>query len=79
MFGFHKLYRPARFMEHSKIFVVADVEPYLIKSVFLTPKADLQTAFDTAVKLSPPKPSVLILYDAGQNVISVSSDSSGRD
>ncbi len=71
MFGFHKLYRPARFMDRSKIFVVSDVEPFYIKSVFLTPKTDLQTAFnDAASYLSPPY-SALIVYDAGQNVIRV--------
>mgnify|MGYP001074498162 CR=1 FL=1 len=69
IFGFHKLYRPARFMESSRIFVVADVEDYIIKSVFLTPKADIQSAFNDAVRLLPPNPSMLIVYDAAQNVI----------
>ncbi|MCP4632687.1 MAG: nickel-dependent lactate racemase [candidate division Zixibacteria bacterium] len=73
IFGFHKLYRPARFMERSRIFVVSDVEDYYVKSVFLTPKKNIQSAVDDAVKLSPPDPSILIVYDAGQNVIQVNS------
>lgn len=71
MFGFHKLYRPARFMSRSRIFVVADVEGYLIKSVFLTPKPNVQAAVDDAIKISPPNPSILMVYDAAQNVIAV--------
>ncbi|MBD3168564.1 MAG: nickel-dependent lactate racemase [candidate division Zixibacteria bacterium] len=73
MFGFHKLYRPARFMENSRIFVVSGVENYFVKSVFLTPKQDLQSAFNDAIKILPPNPSLLIVYDAAQNVIRLSS------
>ncbi|MBD3234546.1 MAG: nickel-dependent lactate racemase [candidate division Zixibacteria bacterium] len=70
-FGFHKLYRPARFMRQSRIFVVSEVAPFLVESVFLTPKSDLQKAFDDAVKLIESCNSALIVYDAGQNVISI--------
>ncbi len=70
-FGFHKLYRPARFMRQSRIFVVSEAAPFSVKSVFLTPKGDLQKAFDDAAKLTAPCHSALIVYDAGQNVISI--------
>lgn len=51
--GFHKSARIAEFVQHAQFWAVSELEPERVKSLFIRPFRDLQSAIDEALKQKP--------------------------
>ena len=66
--GGHKAAAIAMTLEKADIYLVSDLEPEFVRSIFLTPMADAQTALDTAFEKLGPDAAVLAMPFGGSTL-----------
>ncbi|MCQ2482879.1 MAG: nickel-dependent lactate racemase [Clostridia bacterium] len=66
--GGHKAAAIAMVLENARIFLVSSLEPDFVKSVFLEPYSDIQTAIDEAIKVKGEDASVLLMPYGGSTL-----------
>jgi len=67
-FGCHKAGRLAQAALRVRIFAVTDVDPHVIRDIFMEPYSFLQQAIDNALRLAGPDAKVLFLMDGSVTV-----------
>lgn len=66
--GGHKAAAIAMVLENSDIYLVSDLEPDFVKSIFLTPYSNAQTAFDAAMEKQGSNATVLVMPYGGSTL-----------
>lgn len=66
--GGHKAAAIAMVLEKARIFLVSELEPEFVKSVFLEPFSDIQTAVDEAIKESSKESKILVMPYGGSTL-----------
>lgn len=66
--GGHKAAAIAQVQTHASIYLVSEMNPETVKSIFMTPFTDLQEAFDTAAKTFDHDPSVILMPFGGSTL-----------
>lgn len=66
--GGHKAAAIAMVLENSEIYLVSDLEPDFVKSIFLTPYSNAQTAFDAAMEKQGSNATVLVMPYGGSTL-----------
>lgn len=66
--GGHKAAAIAMVLEHAEIFLVSELEPEFVKTLFMTPFATVQKAYDTAISKLGNHASVLIMPHGGSTL-----------
>ncbi len=67
-FGCHKAGRLARAALHAKLLAVTDLDPYVLRGVFMEPYSFLQQAIDNALRLAGPNAQLLFLLNGSLTV-----------
>ena len=66
--GGHKAAAIAMVLEHAEIYLVSDLEPEFVKTLFMTPFATVQEAYDAAVAKLGETPTVLVMPYGGSTL-----------
>ena len=66
--GGHKAAAIAMVLENADIYLVSDLEPDFVKSIFLTPYSETQAAFDAAMAKQGPNATVLVMPYGGSTL-----------
>jgi len=66
--GGHKAAAIAMVLENADIYLVSDLEPDFVKSIFLTPHSDAQAAFNAAMEKQGPNATVLVMPYGGSTL-----------
>ena len=66
--GGHKAAAIAMVLENADIYLVSELEPDFVKSIFLTPYSDAQTAFDAAMEKQGSDATVLVMPYGGSTL-----------
>ncbi len=66
--GGHKAAAIAMVLQKARIFLVSELEPAFVKSIFLEPYADVQSAFDAALSAYGANASVLVMPYGGSTL-----------
>ena len=66
--GGHKAAAIAMVLQNADIYLVSDMEPEFVRSIFLKPYASVQSAFDDAFEKLGPDASVLVMPYGGSTL-----------
>lgn len=66
--GGHKAAAIAMVLERARIFLVSELEPDFVKSVFLEPYSDIETAVSEAIKIKGPDAKILVMPYGGSTL-----------
>ena len=66
--GGHKAAAIAMVLEHAAIYLVSELEPDFVKSIFLKPFSNVQDAFDTALDHCGKEATVLVMPYGGSTL-----------
>ena len=66
--GGHKAAAIAMVLERARIFLVSELEPDFVKSVFLEPYSDIETAIEDAVRIKGPDAKILVMPYGGSTL-----------
>ena len=69
--GGHKAAAIAMVLQKADIYLVSDLKPDFVRSIFLTPMENVQQAYDQAVKKMGPHASVLAMPYGGSTLPSI--------
>ena len=72
--GGHKAAAIAMVMARAKIYLVSDMEPDFVRTLFMEPYATIQEAFDDALKEKGPEASVIVMPCGGSTLPRVAAD-----
>jgi nickel-dependent lactate racemase len=67
-FGGHKALRIRQLQQRARIFAITDLDPEIMRTISITPFADLQSAVNTALTLKGNSATITLVNDAGVTV-----------